>query len=280
MEIAPATRMGSVELAVADLDRTIEYWQRVIGLRVLERNDGYASLGTDTEVLRFVEEPGAQPDHGHTGLYHVALLVPDRVSLARWLAHAAREQIELQGLSDHAVSEAIYLRDPDWHGIEVYADRPRSVWEGKVFELMTTMPLDVQDLFGELEDPATEPFDGLPDGTVMGHVHLRVADVPRTVEFYNGVLGMGVMAQLGPAAAFLSAGGYHHHVGANVWESRGASPAPPGAATLRQATIVLPDADERDRVAGRVAEAGQEPEAREGGLLVRDPSGNSLLLAT
>jgi len=280
MEIAPATRMGSVELSVADLDRTIEYWQRVIGLRVLERNDGHASLGTDTELLRFVEEPGAQPDHGHTGLYHVALLVPDRVSLARWLAHAAREQIELQGLSDHAVSEAIYLRDPDWHGIEVYADRPRSVWEGKVFELMTTMPLDVQDLFGELEDPATEPFDGLPEGTVMGHVHLRVADVPRTVEFYNGVLGMGVMAQLGPAAAFLSAGGYHHHVGANVWESRGASPAPPGAATLRQATIVLPDADERDRVAGRVAEAGQEPEAREGGLLVRDPSGNSLLLAS
>jgi len=280
MEIAPATRMGSVELSVADLDRTIEYWQRVIGLRVLERNDGHASLGTDTELLRFFEEPGAQPAHGHTGLYHVALLVPDRVSLARWLAHAAREQIELQGLSDHAVSEAIYLRDPDWHGIEVYADRPRSVWEGKVFELMTTMPLDVQDLFGELEDPATEPFDGLPEGTVMGHVHLRVADVPRTVEFYNGVLGMGVMAQLGPAAAFLSAGGYHHHVGANVWESRGASPAPPGAATLRQATIVLPDADERDRVAGRVAEAGQEPEAREGGLLVRDPSGNSLLLAS
>jgi len=280
MEIAPATRMGSVELSVADLDRTIEYWQRVIGLRLLERDDGRASLGTDTELLRFVEEPGAQPDHGHTGLYHVALLVPDRAGLARWLAHVAREQVELQGLSDHAVSEAIYLRDPDWHGIEVYADRPRSGWDGRVFELMTTMPLDVQDLFGELEDPATEPFDGLPDGTVMGHVHLRVADVPKTVEFYNGVLGMGVTAQLGPSAAFLSAGGYHHHVGANVWESRGASPAPPGTATLKQATIMLPDAAERDRVAGRVADAGQEPEAREEGLLVRDPSGNSLLLAS
>jgi catechol 2,3-dioxygenase len=280
MEIAPATRMGSVELSVADLDRTIEYWQRVIGLRVLEREDGRASLGTDTELLRFVEEPGAQPDHGHAGLYHVALLVPDRASLARWLAHVAREQIELQGLSDHAVSEAIYLRDPDWHGIEVYADRPRSGWDGRVFELMTTMPLDVQDLFGELDDPATEPFDGLPDGTVMGHVHLRVADVLKTVEFYNGVLGMGVMAQLGPSAAFLSAGGYHHHIGANVWESRGAASAPPGTATLKRATIVLPDAAERDRVAGRVADAGQEPEALDEGLLVRDPSGNSLLLAS
>ena len=134
------------------------------------------------------------------------------------------------------------------------------------------MPLDVQSLFGELADPATEPFEGLPDGTVMGHVHLRVADVPATVEFYNGVLGMDVMAQLGPAAAFLSAGGYHHHVGANVWESRGASPAPPGAASLRYATIVLPDAGERDRVAGQVADSGQEPEPTDDGIVVRDPS--------
>jgi catechol 2,3-dioxygenase len=140
------------------------------------------------------------------------------------------------------------------------------------------MPLDVESLLGELDDPAAEPFEGLPDGTVMGHVHLRVADVPKTVDFYNGVLGMGVMAQLGPAAAFLSAGGYHHHIGANTWESRGASPAPPGSATLRHATIVLPDADERDRVVARVADAGQEPDELEGGMIVRDPSRNPLLL--
>src|SRR4051812_20687280 len=204
MEMAPTAHMGAVELSVADLDRTLDYWQRAIGLRVLERANGTASLGTDRELVRFVEEPGAAPDEGHTGLYHVALLVPDRPSLARWLAHAAREQIALQGLSDHAVSEAIYLRDPDAHGIEIYADRPRAEWEGKVMQRMTTMPLDVESLFGELADPQSEPFDGLPDGTTMGHVHFRVADVPRTIEFYNGVLGMGVMAQLGPAAAFLS----------------------------------------------------------------------------
>jgi catechol 2,3-dioxygenase len=278
MEIAPETHMGPVELAVGDLERTLEYWQRVVGLTVLSRNGGHASLGTDRELLRVVEEPGAEPDHGHTGLYHVALLVPDRPSLARWLAHAARDRVELQGLSDHAVSEAIYLRDPDRHGIEIYADRPRALWEGQVFQQMTTMPLDVESLLGELDDPAAEPFEGLPDGTVMGHVHLRVADVPKTVDFYNGVLGMGVMAQLGPAAAFLSAGGYHHHIGANTWESRGASPAPPGSATLRHATIVLPDADERDRVVARVADAGQEPDELEGGMIVRDPSRNPLLL--
>jgi catechol 2,3-dioxygenase len=280
MEIAPATHMGPVELTVSDLEGTLDYWQRVVGLRLLERENGRASLGSDRELVRFVEEAGARPDHGHTGLYHVALLVPDRPSLGRWLAHAARDQVELQGLSDHAVSEAIYLRDPDHHGIEIYADRPRELWEGRVFQQMTTMPLDVQSLFGELADPATEPFDGLPDGTVMGHVHLRVADVPKAVDFYHGVLGMGVMAQLGPAAAFLSAGGYHHHIGANTWESRGASPAPPGSAALRHATIVLPDTDERDRVVARVADSGQEPEALEAGVIVRDPSRNALLLTT
>jgi catechol 2,3-dioxygenase len=277
-EIAPDTHMGAVELSVSDLDRSLEYWQTVVGLRVLARENGVASLGTDSELVRFVEEPGSQPADGHTGLYHVALLVPDRTSLARWLAHAARDQTRIEGLSDHAVSEAIYLRDPDRHGIEIYADRPREQWEGHVMERMTTLPLDVEDLLAELEDPGTEPFDGLPDGTTVGHVHLRVADVQSTVEFYRDVLGMGLMAQLGPMAAFLSAGGYHHHVGGNTWESRGAGPAGPGFATLRHAAIVVPDAAERDRVVGRVADSGQEPEPREDGVLVRDPSQNALLL--
>jgi catechol 2,3-dioxygenase len=270
--------MGPVELSVADLERSLDYWQRTVGLRLIERENGSASLGTDTELVSLTEEPGAQPDLGHTGLFHVALLVPDRPSLARWLAHAAREGMELTGLSDHAVSEAIYMRDPDFHGIEIYADRPRALWEGEVDRLMTTLPIDVDDLLGELDDPASEPFEGLPDGTGVGHVHLRVADIPAAVDFYNRVLGFDVMAQAGPAAAFLSAGGYHHHVGANTWESRGASPAPPGSATLRHATIVVPDAAELDRVAGRVANEGQDPEPREGGVLVRDPSQNALLL--
>jgi catechol 2,3-dioxygenase len=277
-EIAPDTHMGAVELSVSDLEGSVEYWERVVGLRVLARENGLASLGADTELVRFVEEPGSRPADGHTGLYHVALLVPDRPSLARWLAHAARDQTRIEGLSDHSVSEAIYLRDPDRHGIEIYADRPREQWEGQVMQRMTTLPLDLEDLLAELDDPAVEPFDGLPDGTTVGHVHLRVADVQSMVEFYRDVLGMGLMAQLGPMAAFLSAGGYHHHVGGNTWESRGAAPAGPGFATLRHATIVVPDPAERDRLAARVADSGQEPEAREGGVLVRDSSQNGLLL--
>jgi catechol 2,3-dioxygenase len=278
VEIAPGTHMGAVELSVSDLDRSLDYWQRVVGLRVLARENGFASLGADTELVRFVEEPGAEPADGHTGLYHVALLVPDRPSLARWLAHAARDQTQLEGLSDHYVSEAIYLRDPDRHGIEIYADRPRELWEGQVGERMTTVPIDVENLLGELDDPAIEPFDGLPDGTTVGHVHLRVADVQATVEFYRDVLGMGLMAQLGPMAAFLSAGGYHHHVGGNTWETRGAAPAGLGFATLRHATIVVPDAAELERLAARVADSGQEPELVGGAIRVRDPSQNPLVL--
>lgn len=279
-ELAAATTVGAVHLTVSDLERSIEYYGRVVGLDVVGRDGGSVSLGSgDSELVRLVEERGAEPVPGSTGLYHFALLLPSRVELARWLAHAARDQVALVGLSDHFVSEALYLSDPDGHGIEIYWDRPRAVWEGQVAERMTTVPLDVDGLLGELEDPRSETFGGLPSGTVMGHVHLKVARVAETIEFYRHVLGFALMAQLGPYAAFLSAGGYHHHIGANTWESAGGAPPPPGSAALRHATIVLPDEDERTRVLERVADAGQAPEREDGGFVVRDPSGNRLALA-
>src|SRR5215468_1422201 len=142
-EIAPATTMGGVELTVADLERSLDYYRSNIGLEVIEHGVRRASLGAGgDELLVLVEEPGARPADGYTGLFHFALLVPTRVDLARWLAHAARDRVQLTGLSDHAVSEAIYLRDPDHHGIEIYADRPREQWEGQVTQRMTTLPLD------------------------------------------------------------------------------------------------------------------------------------------
>jgi len=257
MEIAPDTHMGLVELSVSDLDRSLAYWQDAIGLRVLSRENGTAELGADTPLVRFVEEPGARPAHGFTGLFHVALLLPDRPSLGRFLSHTAREQMPLTGLSDHVVSEAIYLRDPDHHGIEIYADRPREQWEGQVGQRMTTLPLDTDSLLAEAGDAG---FDGLPEGTTVGHVHLRVREVDETIGFYRDKLGMGLMAHLGDQAAFLSAGGYHHHLGGNTWETRGASPAPEGTARLLRFTIVLPDDEEVERVAERI-----------GGTEVRDP---------
>jgi catechol 2,3-dioxygenase len=235
--------MGAVHLTVADLERSLAYYEQQIGLRVLSRENGTAELGSDRTLLVLTEEQGAHPADGYSGLFHFALLVPSRPDLARWLAHAARDRVPLQGLSDHDVSEAIYLRDPDHHGIEIYADRPRELWEGEVAERMTTLPLNTSDLLAELEDPATEPFDGLPGGTVMGHVHFCVADVEDAVAFYRDTLGFDLMARYGTEAAFLSAGGYHHHVGVNTWQSRGAPYAPVGRARLTRATIEVPGAD-------------------------------------
>jgi catechol 2,3-dioxygenase len=280
-EIAPETHMGAVHLTVADLARSIRYYEEQIGLEVVARGDGVATLGTGGRgLLVLTELPGAPPSRGHTGLYHFALLVPERDDLARWLAHAARDRVSLVGLSDHYVSEALYLRDPDHHGIEIYWDRPREVWQDQVGVRMTTEPLDVESLLGELDDPGSEPFDGLPGGTTMGHVHLQVAEIESTVAFYRDLLGFGLMAQLGDSAAFLAAGGYHHHLGANTWESRGASPPPAGAAALRHATIVLPDDAARERVVDRLARAGHAAENGEHGTAVSDPSGNRLVLST
>jgi catechol 2,3-dioxygenase len=274
------TGMGAVHLTVADLERSLAYYRSEIGLDVLEQGTGRATLGAgETPLLVLVEESGARPADGYSGLFHFALLVPERTALARWLAHAGRDRVALTGLSDHFVSEAIYLRDPDHHGIEIYADRPRDVWEGQVRSRLTTVPLAVDSLLGELDDPASEPFDGLPAGTVMGHVHLRVADVPETTAFYRDVLGFELMASLGDQAAFLAADGYHHHLGANTWESAGAPQAPPGTARLLHATVLLPTEADRDEVVRRLDERGTRVEDGELGFTVHDPSANAILLA-
>lgn len=278
-EISAQTTLGAVHLAASDLSRSIPFYEDAVGLQVLERADERAFLGVGKRVLIvLVEEPGAGPAFGYSGLYHVALLLPERQDLARWLMHAARDRVPLVGMSDHFVSEAIYLADPDGHGLEIYWDRPREHWEGQVAQRMTTVALDVDDLLGELPVPPPEAFDGLSEGTIVGHVHLKVAAIAETVAFYRDVLGFDLMAELGSQAAFLSAGGYHHHIGANIWESAGAPPAPPETASLRHLTVVLPDSNEREKVLGRVAEAGHSPQPIDGDPSVKDPSGNVLLL--
>ena len=279
--LSPSTTLGEVGLTVSELERSVAYYQRAVGLELLEQGAGRATMGVGGRpLLGLVEEPGARPAPGHTGLYHFALLLPHRADLARWLLHAAREEVALVGLSDHFVSEALYLRDPDGHGIEIYWDRPRETWEGQVAARMTTAPLDVDDLMGELDEGEGEAYASLPAGCIMGHIHLKVASIPETVAFYRDVLGFGLMAQLGVQAAFLAAGGYHHHVGANTWESAGGSPPPPGSAALRLATIVLADDGERAIVLERLAKDGYGADDTAAGPLVRDPSGNTLLLVS
>jgi catechol 2,3-dioxygenase len=279
-DIPPGTTLGEVHLTVADLARSVAYYTDAVGLELQERTAGGATLGVaGRPLLVLFEETGAQPAFGHTGLYHFALLVPRRSDLARWLAHAASDRVPLVGMSDHFVSEALYLSDPDSHGVEIYWDRPREVWEGRVSQRMTTLPLDAHDLIGELDEPRGGEYAGLPPGTVMGHVHLKVAAIPETVAFYRDLLGFGLMAQLGAQAAFLGAGGYHHHIGANTWESAGAAPPPPGTAALRHVTVVVPTEAERDRVLGRLIDGGSVPQESAAGPLVRDASGNALVFA-
>ncbi|HVC86195.1 MAG TPA: VOC family protein [Gaiellaceae bacterium] len=255
MPIAAATTVGAVQLTVAELARSLAYYREAIGLDVLAEGGGEASLGAGgRELLHLLEEPGARPADGFAGLFHFALLVPERADLAAWLQHAIRDRVLLTGASDHFVSEALYLRDPDHHGIEIYADRPRELWDGQANRI-GTWPLDVDDLLAA----ASEPVVALPAGTRMGHVHLRVADVAESVRFYRDLVGFDLIAQLGSEAAFLSAGGYHHHLGANTWESRGAAAAPEGTARLLGYTIVVPDEAERDRVLARLDGASRDP---------------------
>lgn len=278
--IAPAAAIGEVQLAVADLNRSAGFYEKGLGFQLLRREGGQAVLGAGGRRLVVLNElPGAKPMHGTTGLYHFAVLLPDRKSLARLLYHLAETNRGVAGLADHGVSEALYLADPDGNGIELYRDRRKNEWP--VDDLgrlqMGTEELDVDDLVMELKG-GLEPFQGLPSGTVIGHVHLRVRDLGEAEQFYNGVLGFQVMQRYGSGAVFLSAGGYHHHIGMNTWESAGAPPPPAGAAGLRWFEIRLPDPAVLEGLRARLVSAGVAFEEQEGGLLLRDPSGNGVLV--
>jgi catechol 2,3-dioxygenase len=271
--IAAATRMGAVHLTVADLARSLDYYERVVGLHVQQRNGNVAHLGTGGEDLLVLhEEPGAEPAPRNTGLFHFALLLPTRHDLARWLAHAANNQIRLEGMSDHLVSEALYLRDPDWHGIEIYRDRPRAEWERDgEFVKMATLPLDVEGVLSALDGGEGE-FEHMPLDTTMGHVHLQVADIPAAESFYSELLGFDLQARYGDQASFLSAGGYHHHLGANTWRGEGVGPAPAGTVGLREWTLVL-EPDALAAIRARLSAAGLGD-----GDVVEDPWGIRLRL--
>ncbi len=273
------TRLGAVRLVVAELDRSVPFYERAIGLRVQERGDGHAVLGVGGEALvELIEEPGAAPVDRSTGLFHLALLLPTRIDLAAWVQHAIDDRIPVEGASDHVVSEAIYLSDPDGHGIEIYADRGRHVWEDKVQELMTTLALDLPSLLAEVDPADPTPYPGMPAGTTMGHVHLKVAEIPATIAWFRDVLGFELMATYGPQAAFLGANGYHHHIGANTWMSGGHGPSGPGTARLGHVTVVLPDAAARERVLEQIRGAGGEPVELDDAWQVADPSGNAVRL--
>ena len=278
--IPPDTAIGKVRLRVADVEDLATFYERVIGLRALERDGELVRLGPKggEPLIELVSAPGAPaPPSFSTGLFHLAILVPDRAELARSLRRVAEGGWRLTGASDHLVSEALYLQDPEGNGIEIYRDRPREQWNRDNGELrMATLPLDLQSVMDELESSERDQ-NGMAAGTRIGHVHLRVADIPAAEGFYNGHLGLDVMVRSYPGALFLAAGGYHHHLGLNTWQSAGAPAPPEGALGLDRYELVLPDEGEVDAAAERLGESG-DPMRLEEGVLATDPSGNRVLL--
>jgi catechol 2,3-dioxygenase len=278
--IDPATSIGAVRLTVTDLERERDFYEQAIGLETLEPSEGVARLGAGGETLvELAHDPDAPPrPPGTTGLFHLAILVPSRPELARLLRRVVDAGGRFTGASDHLVSEALYLNDPEGNGIEIYRDRPKDEWRYSGGRLeMATLPLDLDGLVAELgrEERVVAP---VPSGTRIGHVHLNVSDLDSAEAFYAGALGLDVTVRGYPGALFLSAGGYHHHIGLNTWAGEGAPPPPPGARGLAWYELRVPDATDLQQLTRRLAARQISFEQRESSPLAQDPSGNRVLI--
>ena len=274
-----STHLGRVRLQVADLNRSIAFYEKILGMRVIRRKPDSACLGPygeDREIVHLRQLASARPvpRRGLLGLYHFAILLPDRPSLGRFVAHLAKIG-ERAGMSDHFVSEAVYLTDPDGLGIEVYSDRPRDAWRYDERQLyMTTNHLDVDDL---VKSARGEQWSGMPPGTVLGHVHLYVDDIDKAAAFYHDALGFDKVVWSYPGALFLSAGGYHHHLGTNTW-AKGAPPATDADARLLEWEILVPTRKDAEEAARHVKEAGYPVKREKDDWVLTDPWGTSLRL--
>jgi catechol 2,3-dioxygenase len=274
------TRLGGVRLQVADLARSLAYYEGVLGLRVQAREASSAQLGaagSDQALVTLEARAGARPmrARGRLGLYHFAILLPDRATLGRFVRHLGEQGVRA-GAGDHLVSEAFYLQDPDGLGIEVYADRPRSTWRRSGWQLkMATDPVNVAAL---LRDAGDAPWSGMPAGTTIGHVHLHVGDLARADAFYAEGLGFDRMVTRYPGALFLGAGGYHHHLGTNTWAGPGAALPTDDDARLLEWTVELPTADEVSHAADSLTRGGHTVLRGGEDALAADPWGTRVRL--
>lgn len=279
------TSIQYAHLQVSNLARSLAFYRDLMGFKLVRQDERTAYLsanGQEPARLILTEIPDAigKPRRS-SGLYHIAILLPDRVSLARLFKHMLQHEYPFGGFSDHAVSEALYLSDPDGNGLELYRDRPREQWRFDNGQLrMGTDPLDLDDLLSEtLKDPS--PWTGLPEDTIIGHVHLHVSDLMAAEAFYRDVIGLDVMVGLyNWGASFLSAGGYHHHLGINVWAGQGVPPPPKNAVGIRSYALVVDGG--YDALLERLQKANVSTEEVEYGLLagvaVNDPAGNRVEL--
>lgn len=280
--LPPETHIGRVHLLVHDLDRSLSFYQEGMGFQVIRKATHEASLAADPEgpeAILLTSQPDVIPKPIRTtGLYHVAIRFPSASSLGKTYQRLLDHRQPIQGSADHGVSLALYLSDPDGNGLEMYTDRPREEWPYKNGMVsMISDPLDLDSLLAEARRESSTEI-GIDPGTDIGHVHLQVSNLERSEEFYSGVLGLEVTQRTYPGALFLSAGGYHHHVGLNIWNSRGAPAAPPNAAGLQSFLLDLPDPDWRQELIARIRngdlriEPSSSPDGNER-VTVYDPDG-------
>ena len=273
-------RLGQVSLQISDMARSLDYYQNVLGFRLLSRDGSVAKLGAETGdaiLVELREVKGTEPigRHARLGLYHFAILLPSRAALGRFVQHLADIGAQA-GSADHLVSEALYLRDPDGLGIEVYADRPRSTWQLEQQQWkMASDPLDFPDLVRATNGV---PWTGMPEGTVMGHVHLHVGNIDEAAAFYHAALGLDKVLWQYPGALFMSAGGYHHHLGVNTWAGPGAPAAREGDARLVEWHMVLPSQHDVEAAATSLEHSGFEVKHAGDDRLARDPWGTRVRL--
>jgi catechol 2,3-dioxygenase len=271
----PDTHIGVAALRVADLERSLRFYEGILGFKRLgPMEENVVNLGGQDEVplLQLHELKGAEPlPYRATGLYHVAILLPTRPDLGRELIRMAQAGLEI-GQGDHLVSEALYISDPDGNGLELYRDRPRSTWQwdnnGHV--RMAADPVDIQGLIDEGTRLA-QPWEVLPKGTTIGHVHLKIGNVAKAIEFYHTILGFDIVAQMGDQALFISAGGYHHHIGLNTWQSRGGGATPQHTAGIQSFVIAIPNREALAQVRERLVAHTIPFEEHENTIEIDDP---------
>ncbi|HWA05812.1 MAG TPA: VOC family protein, partial [Ignavibacteria bacterium] len=272
MKIPDNTKLQSAVLKVKDLKRSLNFYSHLMGFKIINQTEGTAELSASGKlpyILKLAEDKTAVYRHkGTTGLFHIAIRLPNKKELARVFLRLFKERVKFQGFSDHLVSEALYLADPDENGVELYADRPKDEWQYNMGQIvMDTLPLNLNVITDELDD--RNVWNGIHPDTDIGHIHLNVSDLNKAQKFYSLLLGMNVTNSVYNGAMFFSAGGYHHHIGANVWSSRNGSPAPENTMGLLSYSIKIPDADYISEIQSRAAEAG---------LVIRDFDGKQLLL--
>ncbi|WP_077213111.1 VOC family protein [Bacillus dakarensis] len=275
----PVTYVDHVKIKVESLERSLKYYQEIIGFKVLEKTETSAKLTTDgkTSILSLEQPENALPKQGRTtGLYHFAILLPNRSDLANIVFHFIENKIQL-GSSDHLVSEALYLSDPDGNGIEIYIDRDPSQWHWSNGEVaMTVDPLNFQDLLANGNQQ--QPWNGLPAGTVMGHIHLHVAELTKTEEYYTQGLGFEVVCRYGGQALFISTGKYHHHIGLNTWNGVGAPAPAENSVGLQFFTLMFPNEEARSQTVSNLENMGARVSVEDNEVVTYDPSGNCIKL--